>query len=145
MTFATLKRLCLPLRRKPLPPPPSGAWVGPLGLSREQAEAVVRLASSPAYPAYRWVLERLFEAQQEALIRRLSPEDYAFQCGALTTIRTLAELPESLSQSMRLYDDRTRSARPDDPTGSAGFLNSPWFHGWHGDLPSGARPVEGPG
>lgn len=83
-------------------------------------------------------LERLFEAQSETLVQKLAHDDYCFQCGTLTALRVIAGLPESLSQSMRLHDERTRSARvPDDPTGSVGFLNTPWFHGWRADAERG--------
>ena len=99
----------------------------PLGLSKDQVEAIRELTGMVQWKPYSEALERLYELNVATMLRGLSHEGYLFQCGACYALEQIGSLPADLTNKARELDARhTAEPEPADP-GAAIFANTPFW------------------
>lgn len=131
-TRSKLLSWLMPWRRKASPPTEL-----PLGLDQEHIQALSQLRSTPAWPRYLAVLERLGEQQAAELASGLPHDRYLFASGALTALRRVFTLADDLiaaSETIKEHHNardakQLRAARRHADT----FVNTPWYDGWRRD------------
>ena len=141
-----IRRLLSRLRTK-MPPPskPPDSKPLPLGLSREQVEAIWALTEGTPYKHYLAALEALYENNVSALLRGIPHEAYMFQCGVCFAIEQIAALPVDLTLKLRELDARHSAKSPDaSESASAVFANTPFWDAYQRLHPR-ARQYGGPG
>ena len=113
----------------------------PLGLTTADIDAVAALRSSPHWPRYVAIIERLGEQQALTLASGLEHDKYLFASGALTALRRVYVLAdELLAAAQSLEDrkhDRTERNATADRKHAAGFVNTPWYDSWRADATRG--------
>lgn len=123
--FATLKRFYHSrIKRSPTPKPPAPSL--PLGLSRDQLEAIQALTEAIPYKHYSVALERLYEQCLAALLRPGDHDQTTFYRAGCFWIEQIATLPHDLTLKLRELDDHAR--KPGTvPDSSAAFASSVWW------------------
>lgn len=121
-----LRRL---LKRQPSRPPHSEApQAFPLGLNRDQVEAVVKLASTPQYNSYTAALQAVSEKEFAQLLSGLPHDQYLLLCGRIQARLEVLSLPETLELKLRELDEHRRT--PDTPDRSRhdlALVGSPYW------------------
>lgn len=126
------------LKRQPSQPPlPEGQVQYPLGLNREQVEALQHLASTPQWRSFSAALEAVCEQQFAQMIRGLPHEQYLVLCGKTQTLLDVLALPETIQQKASELHERTRTA--DAAPNASRFFGTGWFR----DL--NIKPATAPG
>jgi hypothetical protein len=100
-------------------------------------EAIRHLRSTPQWPRYLAVLERVAEQQASVLVSGLDHDKYLFGCGALTATRRIFTLVDDLMVAAdnlkEIQDDRSRTARRAEQRRASTYLNTPFYDGWRRD------------
>lgn len=113
---------------------PAAVSPRPLGLTDSELAALKALRSTPHWPLYLAVLEKVGEHQASELASGLSHDRYLFACGSLTALRRVFTLVDDLIASAtkleELVDDRTRDTARRAARNAASFVNTPWYDGW---------------
>jgi hypothetical protein len=102
----------------------------PLGLNRDQVEALRSLRSTPAFKHYTEALSRAYELEASSLFRALDHEKYLFQCGVCYAMEETASLIDSIDHAARMIDEHQSSARADhsqSDAASALFAGTAWW------------------
>ena len=109
----------------------------PLNLSPVELEAIKHLRSTPQWPRYLAVLERVAEQQASLVASGLDHDKYLFSCGALTALRRIYTLADDLVASAanlkEIQDGRERTVARAEQRRASTFVNTPFFDGWKRD------------
>ena len=127
---------------RPDPQRPKPSPDTPLGLSRDQLDAIAELTDSLGYEHYLKAVERLYENQVSALLRPLAHDAYLFQCGVCYALEQVASLPQDLTLKLREHDAQHTAKSLDADPGAAVFANTPF---WDAYRARGPRQYGGAG
>ena len=118
----------------------------PLGLSRDQLEAIQDLTAETHYKHYLAALEALYEINVSAMLRMLPHDAYLFQCGVCFALEQVAALPGDLTLKLRETDARHTAATESilADTGERAFVNTPFWDAYQ-RLGRQPRKYGGPG
>lgn len=127
-TLTKFSRWLMPWLRKRPQDQASGL---PWGLTAQEIQALRVLESTPSWPHFLRVLERVAEVQASELASGLSHDRYLFACGALSAYRRAYTLvPDLIETATRLENAtnaRQRSAARAVLDAPSPFVNSAWW------------------
>ena len=123
-------------RTKRLPTPSKPEPSLPLGLNRDQLEAIRELTGTIHFKHYSAALEALYENNLSAMLRALPHDAYLFQCGVCFALEQIAKLPDDLTLKLRELDARHTDNADAAPDSSTVFANSPFWDAYQRLNPS---------
>lgn len=115
------------LRKKPPSRRPSDPPAYPLGLSKEQAEQVHQISSTPAYKHYTAALQQACESEFRRFLSGLPHDEYLTSCGRIQMLLDVLALPETIDQKVREIDEHSRSTRPVEPDLPLNLAGTAWW------------------
>lgn len=109
----------------------------PFGIEQHEIDAIDALRSSPHWPHYLAMLERLGEQQASTLASGVDHDKYLFASGALTALRRVYTLADDLIAAANNLKEqqhaRDRKLDAADRRHADTFVNTPWYDSWRAD------------